>query len=281
MATKKYLDLTGLSKYDEKIKAWVQVEDATELAAAKAYADGLASNYDAAGSAATALADAKTYADGKIAPVKATADAAQADVDALEELVGTLPEDTDATTVIGYVDKKTSGIATDAALGELQGKVNTIVGTDTGKSARAIAAEEIAAQLIPENAGESLDTLQEIAAWIQAHPGDASAMNAAITALETLVGEIPEGVTATTVTGYVQELVNALDTRVTTAETDIDALQAASHTHANKVVLDGITADKVTAWDGAEQNAKDYADGLVGDFVAITDAEVDALFLAE
>lgn len=62
----------------------------------------------------------------------------------------------------------------------IEAKVNTLVGSDANKSARAIAAEEVAAQLIPENAGEALDTLQEIAAWIQAHPEDASAMNSAI-----------------------------------------------------------------------------------------------------
>ena len=41
-----------------------------------------------------------------------------------------------------------------------------------------------------------------------------------------------------------------------------DDASVKAHEHANKGVLDGITADKVTAWDAAEQNAKDYADGL-------------------
>ena len=68
----------------------------------------------------------------------------------------------------------------DSAINGVSEKVTKLIGDDTDKSVRAIAAEEVAAQLIPENAGESLDTLQEIAAWIQAHPNDASAMNAAI-----------------------------------------------------------------------------------------------------
>lgn len=58
--------------------------------------------------------------------------------------------------------------------------IETLVGEDTGKSARAISAEELAKQLIPENAKESLNTLTEIAAWIQQHPDDASAMNLSI-----------------------------------------------------------------------------------------------------
>ena len=61
--------------------------------------------------------------------------------------------------------------------------VDTLIGSDAGKSARTIANEELAKQLIPEDAQESLNTLAEIAAWIQEHPDDASAMNAAITKL--------------------------------------------------------------------------------------------------
>ena len=45
----------------------------------------------------------------------------------------------------------------------------TLIGTDAGKSARTIANEELAAQLIPEGAQEALDTLTEIAQWIQDH----------------------------------------------------------------------------------------------------------------
>lgn len=91
-------------------------------------------------------------------------------------------------------------------------KVNTLIGTDTGKSARAIAAEELAKQLIPDGAKESLDTLAEIAAWIQAHPDDASKMNQAIAALQakTVLGTYMDGETAkeyATVKAYVEAYV--------------------------------------------------------------------------
>lgn len=69
----------------------------------------------------------------------------------------------------------------------IQGQISTLVGNDINKSVRTIANEELATQLIPANAGEALDTLQEIAAWIQAHPGDASAMNSAIAALQSKI----------------------------------------------------------------------------------------------
>ena len=42
--------------------------------------------------------------------------------------------------------------------------------------------------------------------------------------------------------------------------TKIEAID--NHSHENKVVLDGITAEKVTAWDGTEVAAKSHADGL-------------------
>lgn len=63
----------------------------------------------------------------------------------------------------------------------------TLVGDDSGKSARTIANEELAKQLIPEGAKESMDTLEEIAAWIQAHPDDAAAINSELTAVKNKV----------------------------------------------------------------------------------------------
>lgn len=163
MAQNKYIDYNGIKYYDTKLKAWVTAADAKVLSDAKAYADGLAVNYDAAGTAqskvdalangavkanteaiaklngdattdgsvAKAVADAKTLIDADIDAVEGKADAAQAaadkaqgEVDALETLVGTLPEGTSATSVVDYVNVKTAGIATDAALAELTGQVN-------------------------------------------------------------------------------------------------------------------------------------------------------------
>ena len=42
----------------------------------------------------------------------------------------------------------------------------------------------------------------------------------------------------------------------------VNAAAEGNHSHSNKGVLDGITADKVAAWDASEGNAKTYADGL-------------------
>ena len=121
-------------------------------------------------------------------------------------------------------------------------KIATLIGSDTAKSVRTIANEELAAQLIPASAQESLDTLQEIAAWIQAHPGDASAMNTAITNLQTLVGELPSTTTATTVVGYITAEIAALAQQISgknvgaSGETGENALVTASASNNNVTV---------------------------------------------
>lgn len=66
----------------------------------------------------------------------------------------------------------------------ISSKVDVLVGTDTNKSVRRIANEELVAQLIPETAKEAMNTLSEIANWIQNHPEDAAALNDAIVELK-------------------------------------------------------------------------------------------------
>lgn len=53
MAQQKFLDLTGLTSYDKKIKSTIDEKDASTLQQAKSYADGLGTNYDPAGTAQT------------------------------------------------------------------------------------------------------------------------------------------------------------------------------------------------------------------------------------
>lgn len=125
--TKKYVSLDKLSLYDGKIKKVITDGDAAALASAKEFATSLGSNYDAAGAAATVqgkLDEEVTRAKAKEDEIAAANAATQGEVDALETLVGTLPEGTTATSVVDYVNKKTEGIATDAALGELNSQVS-------------------------------------------------------------------------------------------------------------------------------------------------------------
>lgn len=116
------------------------------------------------------------------------------------------------------------------AVDALSSKVTTLIGEDANKSIRTIANEELAKQLIAESAKESLDTLTEIAAWIQSHPDDASAMNEAISNLEALVGTLPDGVSATTIVGYIQEVVAANKALIDANTEAIDALHTVAKT---------------------------------------------------
>ena len=93
-------------------------------------------------------------------------------------------------------------------INNVDNKVNILIDIDENKSVRTIANEELATQLIPETAKESLDTLQEIAAWIQAHPDDASAMNEDIQILQKQLGGFEE--TTNVVKDYIDTSINTL-----------------------------------------------------------------------
>lgn len=248
---------------------------------------------DQISSAITALDLANTYdpkgaADAKdtaIAAAQKAGDAAQADVDALETLVGTIPTEAGVETVIAYIDKKAADAATSATYNdtEVRGLITTnkqaidkLNGTaeQDGSVAKQVA-DAVAA--IVADAPAAYDTLKEISDWISGHANDASAMNSQITEnkngladLKALVGTLPESTAATTVIGYIDAAIEGLKigdyakaADLTAAVNRITALEGKSHEHDNKTVLDGITAEKVTAWDAAEQNAKDYIDGLL------------------
>lgn len=131
--------------------------------------------------------------------------------------------------------------AMDARMDTAEGKLTTLIGSDADKSVRTIANEELAAQLIPETAKASLDTLQEIAAWIQAHPDDASAMNTRIGDLEILVGDDPVSTQINTAIEALKIGDYAKAADLTAAVARIAALEADTHTHANKALLDTYT----------------------------------------
>lgn len=362
---KKYLSLEKLGLYDAKIKKVISDGDNTALESAKDYADGLAVNYDAAGTAATkageALESAKGYADGQvnalangqvktnkeaieaikdgttidsfadvesalegkqavgdyatkteaqgyanakdsaIQAAQAAADAAQEDatanaqaidainnvdtgilaqakkfaseedakvqtaVDTLAGKVGTVPE---GQTVMGIITNIQESAYDDTAIqGRIDGiedEIDTLIGSDTGKSVRTIANEELVAQLLPEAAKESLDTLEEIAAWIQSHPDSASAMNDAIVALQNKVDTGDK-----TVSAYVASAIEALKigdyakaADLTTLAGRVEALETASATHALKT--------EVTAVSDA---LNEYKTAHAGDY---TNAQIDA-----
>lgn len=178
--------------------------------------------------------------------------------------------------IIAYVKQNRSAI--DANISTVNGKVTTLIGSDTAKSVRTIANEELAAQLIPANAKEALDTLQEIAAWIQNHPDDASAMNTAITNLQNLVGTLPQDTEETTVVAWVTAELAALANQISgknvsaSGETGNDALVTASAS--NNAVTVGSTTKLQNAVAAAESAVQPEDLGL------LTVSEAQALVAA-
>ena len=147
----------------------------------------------------------------------------------------------------GYItanDDAVTSKANKTDVNALSGVVETLVGEDANQSVRDIAKAEV--KLLVGTAPEALDTLEEIATWITSD-------------------------SAGTV-----ELVN----KVADIEDAVEVLSGDSHTHENKEVLDGITAEKVAAWDAAEGNAKSHADGLntaMGERMDAVEAAVETL----
>ena len=178
--------------------------------------------------------------------------------------------------IIAYVKQNRSAI--DANISTVNGKVTTLIGSDAAKSVRTIANEELAAQLIPSTAKESLDTLQEIAAWIQNHPDDASAMNTAITNLQNLVGTLPQDTEETTVVAWVTAELAALANQISgknvsaSGETGNDALVTASAS--NNAVTVGSTTKLQNAVAAAESAVQPEDLGL------LTVSEAQALVAA-
>ena len=103
--------------------------------------------------------EAQGYADAKdeaIAAAKKAGDDAQADVDALAELVGTLPEGTAAETIVAYVDVKTADIASGEAMTQLTNRV-----TDAEAAIDAIEADYVKAADIANF--ETKDNVKKVA----------------------------------------------------------------------------------------------------------------------
>lgn len=245
----------------------------------------LENTYDPKGAA-----DAK---DAAIAAAKKAGDDAQADVDALEAKVGTVVE---GKTVVQMIEEaKAAATYDDTALA---GRVSTLEGEDAGKSARAISAEEAtkAINIFATQVSDDgvVNSFKELVDWAASHGSEAAEMAAAIQAIQAVLNGIGgEGEKPTVVT-YVTDAIAALQIGNYAKAADLTALAARvttlegkAHEHTNKTVLDGITAAKVTAWDAAEQNAKDYADGLADNYdaagaadTALTDAKAYADSLA-
>ena len=162
-----------------------------------------------------------------------------------------------------YTDKK---FTEDFA--PIEEKVNKLIGEDSGKTARSIAAEEVAK--IVDGADEAFDTLKEIAEWI----GDGSGATAAdiVTNIENLKSAdtvISGAVNAVSAIVFANK--EAYDEYVEQNNKDIAALGAASADVKSSVTkLSAGTVDEVARLDGRVDSAFTSA-------VTYVDAQVSAV----
>ena len=216
------------------------------------------------------LAQAKSHTNTEVGNV-------QQSVDTLAGKVGTVPE---GQNIMGIITNIQENAYDDTALVEkidgVDGKVTTLIGEDANKSVRAIANEELAKQLIAEGAQESLDTLAEIAAWIQEHPGDAAAMNEAIEALEAKVDTGDK-----TVSVYVADAIAALSIGDYAKAADLTALagrvstlETASATHALKTEVEAVST-ALTEY--KDIHAGDYTNAKIDELIKVVADDVAAL----
>ena len=264
---------------------------AQALVDAKSYADGLAVNYDAAGSAADAFASAKTYTDGLDAAMGGRVSALENDththsnkkvlddITAVKVAAWDAAEANAISSAKTYTDATIEGLnlantyeakgtaqnlidglklAETYASKEVESKISTLVGEDTGKSVRSVSAEEVAK--IVNGADTRYDTLKEIADWIISDTTGAASMANDINALKAISADTRLETLESS--SHSHSNIDLLET-YTQTETDLADAVAKKHEHTNKTVLDGITDVKVAAWDAAEGNAKAYVDGKV------------------
>lgn len=149
MAERKFLDLLGLQKYDEKIKAHLAAADAEVLAASKKYFEDNADRFDAAGTAATkvqelaegavaanteAIAKLNGAADAEGSVAKAVADAKSALEGEISEVDGKVTQNAnDIDALEGRMDKAETDIKANAdAIDALEGRMDTAEGDIAG-----------------------------------------------------------------------------------------------------------------------------------------------------
>lgn len=146
----------------------------------------------------------------------------------------------------------TAAAALSAAKTELEGKI-------TAEAERAAAAEDAnskaaaAAKSAADAAQSDVDALEQV------HADDKAALEKAISD--------GDAATLASANEHANDLNTAMNTRV-------EALEAIDHEHANAGVLDGITAEKVAAWDSAQANAEATAAAALEAAVADLDADI-------
>lgn len=188
---------------------------------------------------------------------------AQKDVDDLEKLVGVLPEETTAKDVVDYINIKTTGIATNAALTELQGKVATAQNAIDAIEAdylKAADKTELQGNIdtltgVVETLRDGIDTdkvdgVKDLIAYVEAHGSEVTGMKDDIKA------------NADAITALQAEDI-LLDGRLDVLEAKFgegEGSVADQIADAKQAAIDAAAADATSKANAAEANAKSHAE---------------------
>ena len=180
---------------------------------------------------------------------------------------------TDALAAKASTKALTEGLATkaDASHTHAQSEVTGL--TDAlallaAKTEVTSAIDALRQEMLGDTPVEAYNTFTELAAYIAEHKDAADALTAAVgnkaDKATTLTGYgITDAYTKTEVDTKISDAISsatggesaasvkaALEAYETSNDARVNALEADTHTHANKAVIDGITANQVSAWDG-------------------------------
>lgn len=205
--------------------------------------------------------------------------------------VGTLEtvNDTMPSSVVEYVKLKTAGIATDAALGDLgtrvttaEGEIDTLQGTVGNETSGLVAdvnalESMVGDKSVADQIATSLQSAKDYADGLATNYDAAGAADTALSSAKTYTDDEIAKLTAengaiTTLSGTVDGIAE----RVTTAEGEIDALQAADTSINNKIgtVAEGKTVVQMIE---AAQTAATYDDTAVKADIAANAASIKTI----
>lgn len=140
----------------------------------------------------------------------------------------------------------------------VEGKVDTLIGSDSNMSARAIVQDEVTKQLTSENISESFDTLREMAEYLSSHPEDVTEINNRLKANEDGIEAINDGLN-TFMEGTVGESNGngTIFSQLTSINSELESLGGGAGSIANqiKAEIDKLDAE-VTSTDGTNVQVK-------------------------
>ena len=180
---------------------------------------------------------------------------------------------TDALATKASTKALTEGLATKADASHTHAQSDITGLTDAlallaAKTEVTSAIDALRQEMLGDTPVEAYNTFTELATYIAEHKEAADALTAAVgnkaDKATTLTGYgITDAYTKTEVDTKISDAISSatggesaasvkasLETYKTNNDARVDALEANTHSHANKTVIDGITANKVSAWDG-------------------------------